>query len=165
VTRRWIVDAWPLIALAKIDLADLLLDLADEILVPAEVAEEIVAGPAGDPARRLLESGFGRRVRPRSVPSEIVEWGLGRGETSVLALVLETANATALLDDAAARRCAAVLRVPLLGTLGVVLLAKRSGRIDNAGNVLRQLRDAGSWIDDDLVRTALASVGESPTND
>jgi predicted nucleic acid-binding protein len=34
-----------------------------------------------------------------------------------------------LLDDRAARNCASALKIPVRGTLGVLLLAKKNGKI------------------------------------
>jgi predicted nucleic acid-binding protein len=112
VAERWIADASPLITLAKIGQARLLEELADELLIPAAVAEEVLAGQRGDPARVLIESGFGRRVSPRALASRVLSWGLGRGETEVLSLAAERAGAKAVIDDAAARRCADALGLP-----------------------------------------------------
>ena len=52
MSERWILNASPLIVLARIDHTDLLLALADELVVPRAVAAEIEAGPAGDRARQ-----------------------------------------------------------------------------------------------------------------
>ena len=42
--ERWIVNASPLICLAKAGNLDLLLKLPDEVIVPSVVVEEIQAG-------------------------------------------------------------------------------------------------------------------------
>jgi predicted nucleic acid-binding protein len=96
VSESWVVNASPIIVLAKIGHLDLLINLSREILVPQAVVDEISAGPLGDPAWEAIESGWGTRAEPQS------EWGLGPGETFVLALALEQAPAIAVLDDAAA---------------------------------------------------------------
>jgi predicted nucleic acid-binding protein len=54
-----------------------------------------------------------------------------------------------------------VLGVKVIGTLGVVLNARREQRIDSAAIVLRALRDAGMRLDDATIAAALVrSVGE-----
>ena len=56
--RNWVVDASPLILLAKVDQKRLLTQLPDALVIPAPVAEEIQTGPEDDPARRwLLQAG------------------------------------------------------------------------------------------------------------
>jgi len=47
-----------------------------------------------------------------------------------------------------------------LGTLGVVLRAKKKGIIHSAADALRRLHMAGLYLDDMIVRTALEDVGE-----
>jgi predicted nucleic acid-binding protein len=66
-----------------------------------------------------------------------------------------------VLDDAAARRCARAMEVPLIGTLGAVLQAKRQGFIESAAHVLMALRAAGLRLDDKVAAVALKrAVGE-----
>jgi predicted nucleic acid-binding protein len=45
MTERWVINASPLITLAKVGLENLLLQLPDSIVVPRAVATEIAAGP------------------------------------------------------------------------------------------------------------------------
>jgi predicted nucleic acid-binding protein len=52
--ERWVVNASPLIFLAKINHVHLLGALADLVVVPQAVLVEVNAGPADDPARLLL---------------------------------------------------------------------------------------------------------------
>ncbi len=117
---------------------------------------EIQSGPGSDAARQALEGGWGVRVTAGRIPSELVEWGLGPGETAVL----ERAHCTAVLDDASARACARAFDIPLIGTLGVVLRARQRGVIPSAGDLLRALRAAGLYLDDETIRSALRRVGE-----
>jgi predicted nucleic acid-binding protein len=77
----------------------------------------------------------------------------------VLALASEL-GATAILDDRAARRCARAIGVPVLGTFGVVLRAKRRGRLAAAGPVFRAIVAGGLYCDEPLLRALLSSVGE-----
>ena len=53
----WVVNASPIICLAKEGYTDLLFKLPGEIIVPKAVAEEILAGSISDPARQLLVTG------------------------------------------------------------------------------------------------------------
>lgn len=56
--------------------------------------------------------------------------------------------------------CARVLRLPVIGTLGLVLRAKARGRIPVARPVVEDLRRAGLYLSDALIREALALVAE-----
>ncbi|MFN0062076.1 MAG: DUF3368 domain-containing protein [Myxococcaceae bacterium] len=153
----WVVNSSPTILLAKSRHLDLLLQLSREVLVPEAVASEILKGPPTDPARGLIEGGWGIRVPAAATPPSVVEWGLGAGETAVIATGLSRPGSTLVLDDAAARACARAFGLPVIGTLGVVLRAKKTGMIESASAVLRALRSAGLYLDA-LIRDALARV-------
>ena len=157
----WVVDASPVIALAKADRLHLLLDLSRELLIPEAVVAEILAGPPSDPARQALQRGWGLPVAPHHISPDLLEWGLGVGETAVLAVAMERTPATAVLDDAAARTCAKALGIEVVGTLGVVLRAKRKALIPSAADVLKAMRTAGLRLNDEVARSALQRVGET----
>ena len=63
-------------------------------------------------------------------------------------------------SDLAARRCAMTLDIPVRGTLGLVLLAKKRGIIPLARPVLEQLKKAGMYLSNSVINQALAQVGE-----
>jgi predicted nucleic acid-binding protein len=65
-----------------------------------------------------------------------------------------------VLDDRAARRCAAAHNVPVIGTLGIVLRAKNNRQIESARPLVNELIAAGMFLDDEFVDQALATVGE-----
>ncbi|HMO26661.1 MAG TPA: DUF3368 domain-containing protein [Tepidisphaeraceae bacterium] len=159
----WIVNASPLILLGKIDRLDLLQAIASQLIVPAAVALEVRAGPAHDRARTWLEAQ--RSVGPRieanvTVPPEVVAWDLGAGESAVIGLALARPGCVCVLDDRAARHCAAVFELPVIGTLGVLVKAKRAGLISELRPMLDQLTNAGSLLSDAVVARALALAGE-----
>jgi hypothetical protein len=64
---------------------------------------------------------------------------LGRGESSVLALALESPFPFVILDDGLGRRAAELLRIPMTGTLGLLLDAKKIGLIPAVMLLLDQL--------------------------
>jgi predicted nucleic acid-binding protein len=161
VNEVWVANASPIIVLAKAGHLELLQELPGELVLPEAVVAEVLAGPESDPARQALQGGWGLRQAPAAVPSELLEWGLGPGETAVLALARERSPCTAILDDAAARTCAKAFGVPLLGTLGVVLRAKKRGLIPQAADLLKAIRAAGLHLDDRTIRLALGRIGET----
>jgi len=66
----------------------------------------------------------------------------------------------AVLDDFEARQCARALGVPVTGTLGVILRAKKSGLIPAARPLLEELLRRGLYLSKDLVEQSLREVGE-----
>ena len=66
-----------------------------------------------------------------------------------------------LIDERKGRRLAVQEGVPVIGLLGVVLLAKRRGLVVSARRLMETLRhDAGIYLANDLLDKALATVGE-----
>ena len=159
--ERWVVNASPLILLARVGRAGLLQQLADEVIVPQAVAAEIGAGPEDDPARRLIGAGAWPIVETPPALADLLAWDLGAGETAVLTYARANSGWTAILDDAAARKCAQSFDLPMKGTLAVVILAKQRDLIGSAAEAVRDLQAAGFRIDDQLIRSVLkATVGE-----
>ncbi|MBI5833332.1 MAG: DUF3368 domain-containing protein [Armatimonadetes bacterium] len=160
---RWVVNASPLIALARVGCAEWLSQLADEVVVPAAVKAEIDAGPA-DPARQVLSAGLFTIIDAPPPSTAILGWDLGAGETAVLAVVQADPSWTAVLDDRTARRCAASLGARVLGTLSIVVRARQAGLTDSAASVLRAIRANGFRLDDAVIAPFLrTAVGEEWT--
>jgi predicted nucleic acid-binding protein len=161
MSRVWVVNASPLILLSKIGRVALLGELSDELIVPEVVAREVGAKPEGERIISEIASLPGARFESEiATSSEIAAWNLGRGESQVLALSGTYLRSRAVLDDLEARRCAQSLGLPLIGTLGVVLRARRKGVIERARPVIEHLRSVGLYASDSLVEQALAHLGE-----
>jgi predicted nucleic acid-binding protein len=154
----WVVNASPLIALGKVGQLDLLRLLSEDVLLPEPVVQEILAGPEGDPARSAIAAGWGHRVPADTISPQVLEWSLGTGESAVLSVALEDRGRRAVLDDAEGRRCARTQGIPVIGTLGVVLRARKAGLIPAAVDVIRVLRFSGLFLDEGVVQEALRDV-------
>jgi predicted nucleic acid-binding protein len=161
MAKKWVVNASPLIVLARINHLFLFPQIAEEIVVPAGVAKEIAQGPGDDPAREWLQADGQAWVREVNVvPPIIIAWNLGLGESEVLAWSYQNPGYEAVLDDRAARNCALSLNIPVLGTIGVLLLAKRLGHLQIITPVLRHLEKAGFRIDPTIISAAKKLVEE-----
>jgi len=161
MSRVWVVNASPLILLGKIGHVALLGKLADELVVSAAVAREVANKPAGERALAEVATFPGARFEPEiAMSAELLTWNLGQGESQVLALAGANSGSRAILDDLDARRCAQSFGVPLIGTIGVVLRAKRRGVIAMARPVIEELRRVGLYASDSLIERALAHLGE-----
>jgi uncharacterized protein len=121
-------DSSPLIALGRIGQLSLIRRLAGPIVVPPAVAHEVYGADA--PPDWIHVQSLGSSVA--------VGASLGRGEQEAIVLALELGARWILLDDLPARRSAARLGLRVVGTVGVLLAAKRSGLVDE----IRPLLDA-----------------------
>ena len=155
-----VVNASPLISLFRSGQADLLPRIFRRIVVPEAVWQEVVLEDKDDAVAREL-SAQPWPVRESVTPSPRVNaWNLGAGETAVLSHALAHRPQRAMIDDAAARRCAITLDIPILGTGGMFVLAKRRGLIPSVGASLEKLRAGGLWLSDELVTALKAQAGE-----
>ena len=159
--RKWVVNASPLILLANVNHLAFLDTLCAEMVIPAAVACEIRAGPQKDAAQRWLEGEGQSRIRClERIDPVIAAWDLGAGESAVLTWARQNPGYEAILDDRAARDCATTLGLPVRGTLGVVLLAKREGLIPRVQPIFQQLLGIGLRIAPDVLDMALKLAGE-----
>jgi predicted nucleic acid-binding protein len=161
-----VVNASPVIALARIGQVELLTYLPKQAVIPQAVVDELMHAPPEDPARHAVENGLFKIIKTPVPPPTVLAWDLGAGESAVLSYTSVHPEWIAVLDDGAARRCARSLSLRITGTLAVVLLAKQHGLIQSASQALHNLRDAGFRLDNDIIRQALArTVGETWEND
>jgi len=158
---RVVLNASPLIVLFKANLSYLLPQLFTEILVPGAVWDEVAAGgPTDMAAQGLATIDWAKRVEVAMVAPPILAWNLGQGESEVLTVALNHPGYRAVIDDSAARRCARAIQVPVLGTGGVLVLAKRRGLIPSVKSSIKELRDAGLWLSDEIVTLLIQQAGE-----
>ncbi len=156
-----VVNASPLICLSRAGLVDLLRQAAKTIIVPAAVAREILArGPSDVTANAVATATWMKQADDIAIPSNVLAWDLGAGESSVLAWALSHPGTPAIIDDLQGRRCAESLGITLRGTVGLVLRARRSGLIDSARAALERLRRGGMYLSDRLCVEVLKEVGE-----
>ena len=157
----WVVNASPLILLGKIGRLGLLTALPERLMVPFAVEEEIAAGPHDDPARAWV-AGPGKEFVVPAVNHDprIVAWDLGRGETAVLSHAIAGKDRICLLDDRAARDCAAVFNLHVIGSVGILLRAKRAGLLPAVQPEITALLRAGALLSDTVVQECLHLAGE-----
>jgi predicted nucleic acid-binding protein len=157
-----VVNASPLIYLAHARLFHLFEQAGfPAVRVPAAVALEIKRRGDQDPTVLAMQAApWLEEVGNVDAHPRVQVWNLGPGETSVISWAVTHPGCSAILDDLAGRRCAEFLGVPLLGTLGLVLRAKRFGRIEAARPLVNKLREAGMYLSDRVLDQALKLVGE-----
>ena len=134
----------PLQYLHQIGQLRILPALAGSIIVPISVQAELDAGIAKGLDLPKIENLNWIQIRaPISVKAASLITDLGPGESQVLMLALETPGSIALLDDGLARRVAIARGIPIKGTLGLLLDAKRAGHITVVKPSLDKLQDLG----------------------
>ncbi len=154
-----VINASPLIVLFKSSQAELLPQLFDRIIVPQAVYDEVIAVKTDIAAAQLPTTPWCSRTTVAIKPA-IAAWDLGAGESAVLSFALANPGYRAMIDDAAARRCARALGIATLGTGGAIVVAKRRGLIESVGDRLQRLKDSGLWLSEDVVNLLKQQAGE-----
>ncbi len=159
-----IVNASPLILLARVDCLELLREPPNaDVSVPEVAFKEVLAGEWFDPhvsAVRLAANEW-LRVEPAPPPAAGLDADqLDAGELAVLSLAIANPGAIVVVDDRAARQEAIRRQIPLLGTAGILLRAKEQGRIPAVRPPLDDVRKAGLYLTDRLYRLVLRLAGE-----
>jgi predicted nucleic acid-binding protein len=162
---NWVLNASPLILLGKADLLKPLAPLAGTWLVPSAVLKEIaVRSPVEPFFRDLSASSQMLEINVAQIHSFVAAWDLGQGESEVITLALNRGETGVVLDDSQARKCAKVLEVPLIGTLGLILKARRENLIPSAKFAIEHLLSVGLYADPETIAALLKSIGEHPTH-
>ena len=140
--RRIISNTSCLIALSNIKRLDILQKLYGTIVVTPEVQKEfgeilpdwISVVPVSDPDK-----------------TKLIQGTLDLGESSSIALAIESEESLLILDDRKARRFAQTQGLELTGTLGVVVKSIHSGIIDEeVTTILNEFRSCGFHIPSEI---------------
>jgi predicted nucleic acid-binding protein len=157
-----ICNTSPLQYLHQIGQLSILPALVGSIVVPPAVLAELDAGIAKGLDLPQLENLQWIRIQaPIGAKAASLITDLGPGESQVLMLALEMPGSVALLDDALARRVATAKGIPIKGTLGLLLDAKRAGHLPAVKPSLDRLQELGFRIAQQTRDAVLKLAGES----
>jgi uncharacterized protein len=154
-----VADSSALIALAVCDGLDVILQVYEDLKIPEAVYQEIVAPEK--PHSDVLGSFLAERV----VTVDLNRWvvaagGLGRGEIEAMALYKQLSADALLIDDHRARVIAEHNQIECIGALGLLLVAKRRGKISLLTPYVHKLRQSTIFYGDDLLDKVLKLAGE-----
>ena len=144
-----VVDTTCLIGLERVGRLNILRALFDPVVIPPAVAREF-----GTPLPWLrVETPTNRAL------VSVLKMLLDEGEAEAIALASELVH-TIVLDDSQARAAARNLGLKVIGTIGILLRAKRGGVIPAVRPVIEELELNGFYLSDALREEALRLAGE-----
>jgi uncharacterized protein len=150
-----ISNSSPLIGLERIRQLHLLQHLFGHIVVPPAVIREVGTMLAIPP---WIE----QQTLSQAIGPQILSTSLGAGESEAISLALEVHARLLILDDRPARRLAQALHMPVIGTIGILLAAKRRSLLPAVRPSLDALLDHDFRISQELYKQALMDAGETP---
>ncbi|MDM8560206.1 DUF3368 domain-containing protein [Candidatus Parabeggiatoa sp. HSG14] len=157
---KWVFDTSPLIVLEKADLLTTISPLATSCLIPECVIEEISQKSAIEPLLAQLSENAKVKRQGMVINPLVANWNLGDGESEAITLAMENSGYGIVLDDLQARKCAIVSNLPLIGSLGLVVKAKKEGLLEFAKPAFDKLIASGLFVDTQLIKRILTSIGE-----
>lgn len=162
-----IADASVLISLASIGQLELLKTLFGAIVIPEAVYDEVCGtqgqGKIGDAElRRAISEGWVRVAQPATLIAPPYS-GMRKGEVEVISMGVEVQplGTLVLMDERVGRRRARHEGLQVLGTLGVLKLAKLRGLLESVKATMDMLADRGFRVAESLYQSVLAQVGEA----
>jgi predicted nucleic acid-binding protein len=91
---------------------------------------------------------------------QLLEMQIDKGESSAIALALETPDSTIILDDYKARKIAGQLGLIFTGTIGVIIKAKLNGIIPSIKPLLEKIKQTDFRLSAEIELQALKEARE-----
>jgi uncharacterized protein len=154
-----VADSSPLIALAACKGLKFLPRFFTEICVPQSVAGEVCV--EGKPFCDILRQFLIPYIHEfDSTTLLITDFSLGRGEIEAMALYKQLHANFLLMDDRRARTIAKANTIKVVGSLGILLLAKEHNLLAEITPYVVAIKQAGIFISPALLQEALRLAGE-----
>lgn len=152
-------DTSPINALIQIGEISLLERLFHKVIIPPSVAKELaVTHTVLEPFIEVHELTTGEGL-------DALLQKLDAGEAEAILLAKEQNADYILMDETLGRAIALESRLPVLGLLGVLLMAKRQEFIPLLAPLLSDLKaKAGFYVSQDLINYVLREAGERTGN-
>lgn len=155
-----ICNSSPIQYLHQLGRLDILESVFGCVTIPEAVEREIEAGRVRGVFLPDLSNVPWVKVHPARLGNITFPNGLGEGEREVISLGLATSDALLILDDRAARQFAANCNLRMLGTLGILLLAKDHGLLTSVRSCLDRLQALNFRVAPHTRRSVLNLAGE-----
>ena len=154
-------DTTPISELAKVGRLHLLADLFGTVIIPPQVFEELSAGnhPAAAVVSQLDWLDI-REVDATSTQSLMQLNNLDLGESAAIILAEALKAEQLLIDERAARKVARSRNLPVIGTVGLLILAKQRGLIESVKTELNALMSNGMRLSEQVYQDALMLAQE-----
>lgn len=158
-------DTSPILGLAIISHLNLLREQFREIYIPQAVLFELKVNEnfhGASVIQSALTDGWliAKNIQNKPLAQSLFQ-ELDQGEAEAITLAVDLGVEMIVMDEKIGRERARGLGLKTVGVLGVLLNAKKQGRIKSLKDAMTALRnEVGFFISDDLYRQILAQAGE-----
>lgn len=159
----------PILNLAIIGQLSLLHEQCGEMWIPPGVLDELRVEedlPGSQAIREAMKAGW---LHAKDVEDQVLvrvlQRDLDRGESEAIALAVQVKADWTLLDEREGRRVAKSLGLKVVGALGILLRARREGKLPSLRRAMEELQqEAGFRIGADLFAQLLRENGEEASS-
>ncbi|MBM4761454.1 DUF3368 domain-containing protein [Bacillus sp. B15-48] len=161
-----ISNSTPIIGLSILGKLHFLSELFDEVYIPHAVYQEVVHSDSPrkygrDELSKLISDGTFQLYHVQNEALVKKLYGkLHEGELEVIVAAKELDLSFVVIDEHAARALAKTFLLQPIGTIGVLILAKKKGKIEEVKPYLDALISHGFHISKNLYQQALVRAGE-----
>ncbi|MBS4098975.1 MAG: DUF3368 domain-containing protein [Sulfuricella sp.] len=158
--RILVTNTTPLIALSvATGSLDILRTLYDRVIVPREVAEEVLAATPQAPGAAAFREAVWLDVRTTAIDLPIyLNNTLDLGKASVIQTALVERIEKVCIDETVGRRIARLNGLVLTGTAGILVKAAQQGYPVDLSAALERMHSHGIWLGEEVKRFILAAA-------
>ena len=155
-----IADTSALVAIATCNGLQWLDALFSELQVPNAVYVEAIT--EGKPQAEKLKLYLVDKVSKTDLSDLVIAApGMGKGELEAMALYRQRQADRLLIDDLRARKVALFNKIHVIGSVGILLMAKNQGLIPAIKPCLEMIQASEVHLGDSLIAEALQMAGET----
>lgn len=153
-----VADSSPLIALATCDSLELLVKIFDQVYVTPEVFAEVTQ--SSKPFAEVLSDFL--QDKQHAITQKYINQNnnLDAGELSAIALYQQLNANFLLIDERAGRQFATELNITIVGSLGILVMAKQQGLIVSIKPMIDKLANSPIFFSPTLLEQVLKLVNE-----
>lgn len=155
-----VTNTTPIISLLKLNRLDLLHKIYEKIKIPEAVFNDIEAGSKKKYYKNIKKFNWINivEIQDKKALNYFLDLDIGEAEAIVLASEIDTD--LLIIDEKLGRYHAKHANLKIIGTLGVLIKAKKLGYINSLKPIIDELSEKGIWIDNNLKKTILQEVDE-----
>ncbi len=157
--RKIVSNATPIVSLTVINRLEFLEEIFKKIYIAEAVYDEITS--ARYPGYKELSGRFFevKRIKNRESLDPLLN-DLDLGEAESILLASEIKADALIMDERSGYKIAQKRGLPVIGTLTVLLMAKKRGMINEVKPILDQMIQKGRWYSKYVYNYFLKSIGE-----
>lgn len=157
-----VVNTSPIVYLSSINQLSLLKKLFNEIYIPEAVKQELLSG--GRDSFGVKEIKTEKWLKTKKIKNKLAKEYLlteiDDGEAEVIILTEELKTGTIIMDDKLGRRVAKLRGIKVVGTLRILVAAKKKGLITAVRPLIEKLKENGFWLSINVYKAILREAKE-----